>query len=124
MRTRPSVRAPVLASRCVPRQAKHRRRFWQTSSAPGGKRGRAFERIGNMIESRDYQSSDLESLKRLITELQTFEQQFDAGRTEPTREFISHYVSHLLNNVEEQQGSILVAAAGDQVCGLVAGYPE
>lgn len=77
-----------------------------------------------MAEIRAYQTADLEALKQLITELQMYELQFDAGRTEPTHESIANYVSHLLKDVEEKQGLILLATVGSRVSGLVAGYPQ
>ncbi len=78
----------------------------------------------NMVEIRPYQSADLEAVRQLLAELQTYELQFDARRAEPTHEFITKYVSHLLMDIEERQGIILLAIVRNTICGLVAGYPE
>jgi ribosomal protein S18 acetylase RimI-like enzyme len=77
-----------------------------------------------MVDIRPYSDADLEQVKKLIVELQTYEQQFDAGRAEATDEFAAWYLSHIFDNVRTQQGVALVAEHENTLCGFAAGYAE
>jgi ribosomal protein S18 acetylase RimI-like enzyme len=75
-----------------------------------------------MLEIRPYQSADLESVRRLIGELQAYERQLETEVAEPTQAFTADYVAHLLKDVEEKHGHMLVAVTNNHIGGMVAGY--
>jgi ribosomal protein S18 acetylase RimI-like enzyme len=77
-----------------------------------------------MIQIREHQPADFDSLKTLFLEMQTHEQQFDSDRDEPTDTLAARYISQVLKDIEDRQGIILVAVDGNTICGFAAGYAE
>lgn len=77
-----------------------------------------------MIDISEYKPENLRELKRLFTELQTYEKSVYSGRAEPTTDYMDKLTQALIDDVNKQQGKIYLAYVDGEAVGFIAGYVE